>query len=112
MNLDAMLVPFLTWTFIATSLVINASLIYARRFVSSASPATLEQRWFKSLLTIANPLLGALVAFIPGFLYGNRFVDRLFVGLCAGFLSHFTYSLIIKRLTKKASSTNPPETQK
>jgi hypothetical protein len=101
MNLDEMLTPFLTWQFILSAVLINAVIAYVRRFARQADPTILTRRWFKALMTVANPILGLAIAFVPSFLYGNRLVERLFVGVCAGFLSHFIYSMFIKRLTRQ-----------
>jgi len=92
--------PFWCWQFLLTALAINALLAYARRFVREANPATLERRWWKALMTLANPVLGFLAAITPGFLYGDTLAIRALVGMCAGFLSHFVYSLVIKRFTE------------
>lgn len=96
--IDQLLAPFLTWQFILAAVLINAMLISVRRFVRTVNPLLLERRWFKAAQTVANPLLGLLMAFVPDFLYGSRLVERLFVGVCAGFLSHFIYGLFVKRL--------------
>jgi hypothetical protein len=101
MNLDEMLTPFLTWQFVLAAVLINAVLVYVRRFIKTAKPTVLESRLFKSILTIANPVLGSLIAIAPGFLHGKNYIERMFVGVCAGFLSHFVYGLFIKRLTKQ-----------
>lgn len=100
MEVKDVIAPFWSWQFFLTALAINAILAYAKRFVREASPATLERRWWKSVMTLANPLLGFLAALVPGFLYGSSLSVRALVGLCAGFLSHFVYSLLIKRLAR------------
>ncbi len=107
LSIDSLLAPFLTWQFILAAILINAMLIYVRRFVRAARPEMLDARWFKATLTVANPVLGFLVALVPGFLYGGRLVERIFVGVCAGFLSHFIYSLFVKRLLGRADDAAP-----
>jgi len=97
-NLESLLAPFLTWQFVLTCVLINVAVGYARRTVRVGRPELLGRRWFKVVLTLANPALGLLISLVPAFLYGNRLVERMFVGLCAGFLSHFVYSLVLKRL--------------
>jgi hypothetical protein len=106
------LAPFLTWQFVLSAVLINAAMLYVKRFVTIQNPGTLSKRWFKSLLTIANPILGVGIALIPNFLYGERFVERLFIGICAGFLSHFIYSLVVKRVLQKKPTENSTENEK
>jgi hypothetical protein len=106
MNLDTLLTPFLTWQFILSAVLINAVLIYVVRTVRVASPETLDKRWFKAILTLLNPALGLAIASVPGFLFGARYFERAFVGVCAGFLSHFIYALFIKRLAPTKDATN------
>jgi hypothetical protein len=107
MDLDQMLTPFLTWQFVLSAVLINAILAYVRQFLGTANPALLERRWFKAILTVANPILGFCIAFVPSFLYGTRFVERAFVGVCAGFLSNFVYALFIKRLAPPKDAAAP-----
>lgn len=101
MKLDEMLTPFLTWQFILTAVLINVAVGYARRVVRIGNPALLGRRWFKMVLTVANPTLGLAIAAVPEFLYGSRFIERAFIGVCAGFMSHFVYALFVKRLLKQ-----------
>ena len=101
MSFEELLAPFLTWQFILSAILINAIMLYALRMVRVARPALLARHWFKILLTGANPLLGLLFAFVPNFLYGQNFIERAFVGMCAGFLSHFIYSIFVKRLLQR-----------
>lgn len=111
LSIDNLLAPFLTWQFILAAILINATLIYVRRFVKDAKPALLDARWFKAILTVANPVLGFLISLVPDFLYGGRFVERVFVGVCAGFLSHFIYSLFVKRLLGKNADEAAPKSE-
>jgi hypothetical protein len=101
MNLDELLAPFLTWQFILSAILINVAVGYGIRIVRIIRSSLPGQRWFKALSTAANPLLGLIIAIVPDFLYGDRFIERAFVGMCAGFLSHFIYGLFIKRLLKQ-----------
>jgi len=110
-SIDNLLAPFLTWQFILAAILINATLIYVRRFVKDANPALLDARWFKAILTISNPLLGFLIALVPDFVYGERFVERAFVGVCAGFLSQFIYALFLKRLLGKDAEDAAPKSE-
>jgi hypothetical protein len=96
-----MLTPFLTWQFILTAVLINVAVGYAKRVARTANPALPASRWFKVIMTVANPVLGLLIATVPDFLYGERFVERAFIGVCAGFMSHFIYALFVKRLLKQ-----------
>lgn len=111
LSIDSLLAPFLTWQFILAAILINATLIYVRRFVKDAKPALLNARWFKAILTLANPLLGLLIALVPDFVYGNRFIERAFVGVCAGFLSQFIYALFVKRLLGKNADEAAPKSE-
>lgn len=106
MNFDNLLAPFLTWQFVLAAILINAVMIYTTRFIRVANPVLFGRKWFKAILTIMNPLLGLGIACVPGFLYGSRLVERAFVGICAGFLSHFIYSLFVKRLGQKKESVD------
>lgn len=111
LNIDNLLAPFLTWQFILAAILINATLIYVRRFVKTAKPALLDARWFKAILTVANPVLGFCISLVPDFLYGGRLVERIFVGVCAGFLSHFIYSLFVKRLLGERADEAAPKSE-
>lgn len=101
MNLDAFLAPF-NWQFALAAVLINGILLKVARVANLASPAMAAKVWFKIMLTLSNVGFGVLIATIPGFLYGERLIERVFVGMCAGVLSNFVYSLFIKRVTKKA----------
>jgi energy-converting hydrogenase Eha subunit A len=107
MDLDELLTPFLTWQFVLSAVLINAILVYVTRLVRAAKPELLDRRWFKAILTVTNPVLGFAIAFVPSFLYGARFVERAFVGVCAGFLSNFVYALFIKRLAPSKEAAAP-----
>jgi hypothetical protein len=101
MKLDEMLTPFLTWQFILTAVLINVAVGYTKRVIRTANPLLLVRRWVKVCMTLANPALGLLIATVPDFLYGSRFIERAFIGVCAGFMSHFVYALFVKRLLKQ-----------
>jgi energy-converting hydrogenase Eha subunit A len=106
MSFESLLAPFLTWQFILAATLINAILIYVTRITREANPALADRRLFKVILTMLNPVLGLAIAAIPDFLFGVRFVERAFVGVCAGFLSNFIYALIIKRIVRGVDGNN------
>jgi undecaprenyl pyrophosphate phosphatase UppP len=91
--------PFVTWQFLVACVAIVAVVSTLKKAVHQAAPALSNKGYFKAFLTMANLLVGTLVAAPTGFLVGETFVERMLVGLCAGLLSNFVYAALIKRLT-------------
>lgn len=98
MDLSNLWAPFLTWQFGVAALAIVAIIATFKRIVRIGYPLLLTTTWMKIILAGANMVLGALVAIPKDFLIGPTYVQRLLVGLCAGFLSSYLYAILLKRL--------------
>lgn len=98
--------PFLTWQFAATCIAIYgimATLKVGLQIVAATSPKlakVLATGWFQGfVMTPMNLVLGVLFALPPGWLVPKDQPGRIILGICAGFLSVFVYTMVKKRIT-------------
>jgi uncharacterized membrane protein len=98
-NLSAIWAPFSTWQFGVACVAILAIIAGVKRVIHAGKPALLEQGGVKAVLASLNLVLGLVVAIPENFLMGTTFGQRVLSGLCAGFLSSFVYSAILKRFS-------------
>jgi hypothetical protein len=103
MDFDALWSPFVSWQFGVAAMVIIAILATLKKILRQIGSTVAEKGWFKVCMTVANLVLGLLVAIPKDFLLGNTYWQRALVGVCAGFLSNYIYTLLIKRLLPRPS---------
>ena len=80
-----------------TALGIVAVMTVAKRAATTVHGGCLDNDLVKLAMTVGNVALGALVGLVPGFLPGSLMVERVLVGIVAGFMSESFYA-VLKRL--------------
>ena len=106
---------FLTFQFLATCLAINALMELVKYWVDLYKKTThlLSTRWFQAfVLTPLNMVLGVGISLIPGWMPGAVSVtNNVILGICAGSLSLFLYTVFKKRVQSVAGveQTAPAE---
>lgn len=99
-HVDKVVENFLTWQFAAAAVAVMALMTMLKRvFIKAKKEHILQKPWFQAYILTPLPLLlGFGIAFIPGFLAGEHWYQRALLGVGAGFMSQFAYSLLKKRL--------------
>jgi hypothetical protein len=97
---------FLTFQFLATCLAINALMELVKYWVDLYKKTThlLSTRWFQAfVLTPLNMVIGVGISLIPGWMPGAVSVtNNVILGICAGSLSLFLYTVFKKRVQSVA----------
>lgn len=97
----AHILPFVDSSFVIASIVIVAVVKTFSDGLNALRPDLAGQPWAKQLLIPhLNILLGLILGLPSGFLYGGKLTERLLVGICAGFLSSFTLTVLRNFLGK------------
>jgi len=97
---DRLMEIFLSWQFGVAAVAIAAIVDRVKKITRHLLPKHKQSELLKSLFACLNIILGILIATIPSFLPGEHFSHRMLVGICAGFLSNFAYSIVLKRFGK------------
>lgn len=90
--------PFTTWQFGVTCIAIVAVLQTVKNIGVGFCETLFNSKRAQALLTSANVFIGVACAIPKGFLMGDSFGQRIFTGICAGFMSTFVYHSVIKHL--------------
>ena len=96
---DEIINRFLTFQVLVSALAIAGVFTTIKLMFKRAQVGLWEKPWFQGfIMTPMNLVLGAVVAIIPGWFFGDRYVERMIVGVAVGFLSLFLYTMFKKRV--------------